>query len=173
MSPKRTIFDVTEGDVFCVPLSDGTAYVGQVVDAGRYILFVVVFDHRVDVPVGAAEALRALQHEPLVASLTFDARFRPGMWDIVTNAQADRRRFLPARTWGFPETGGVRITNFDGSRTRFATAEEAATIPLKTTRSPMVIEEFLLMHAGIQSHEPALEEVRYVPVPSSAELFDE
>lgn len=172
MRSDSKIFKVSEGDVFSIPMNDRFAFIGQVLRIRGSRIFVVVFDHLVDRPTDIDEARNAMRHLPIVTSWTVDARFRPGMWTFVTNATADRRELLPAFTWGLPETGGVRVTSFDETKTRYATAEEAASIPRRITRSPMLIEDSLLMHAGIKRHDPALDEVRYIPVPSPAELFD-
>ncbi|KTR51037.1 hypothetical protein [Curtobacterium oceanosedimentum] len=173
LSASNDVTKITDGDVFRVTVDVGRAYIGQVLHVGESAVFIVVFDHLVQNPVAISDALDALVHQPIVASWTNDARFRPGMWKVITEAQTDTRRYLPASTWGLPETGGVRLTSFDETRTRSATAEEAATIPPRTTRSPMLIEKFLMMSAGVEPSNPALEKVRWVSMPSSAELFPE
>ncbi|KTR42107.1 hypothetical protein NS263_02710 [Curtobacterium oceanosedimentum] len=173
MSASKDVLEATVGDVFSVRVDDDRAYVGQVLHVGEGAMFVVVFDHLVRYPVAIPDALASLMNPPIVASWTYDARFRPGMWEVVTQAQTDNRRYLPASTWGLPETGGVRLTSFDETRTRAATAEEAATIYPKTTRSPMLIEKFLMMAAGVEPSNPVLEKVRWAPMPSSSELFPE
>ncbi|MCL9665435.1 immunity 26/phosphotriesterase HocA family protein [Curtobacterium albidum] len=173
MSASKDVVRVMVGDVFRVKVDDDRAYVGQVLHVGESAVFIVVFDHLVRHPVAIPDALGALMHQPIVASWTYDARFRPGMWEVITQAQTDTRRYLPASAWGLPETGGVRLTSFDETRTRAATAEEAATIPPRTTRSPMLIEKFLMMAAGVEPSNPALEKVRWVSMPSSSELFPE
>jgi hypothetical protein len=115
----------------------------------------------------------ALVEEPLVTSWIHDGRFRPDAWSVIGQAPADTHRLLPAFTWGLPATGGVRVTNFSGLRTRMASAEEAARIPQKTLRSPGLIQQFLRAYAGIDPWLDALEKVRYRPTPSSSELFPE
>ncbi|MDT0234778.1 hypothetical protein [Curtobacterium sp. BRB10] len=154
-------------------MTDGSSYVGQVLTTDGDELFIVIFDFPISDSVDLTDVSDALVAEPLVASWTHDERFRPDAWSVIGQAPADTQRLLPAFTWGLPATGGVRVTNFSGSRTRMASAEEAARIPQKTLRSPALIERFLRANAGVDPWLDVLEKVRYHPTPSSAELFPE
>lgn len=173
MTSTRRRKNVQTGDVFTVPVGGGASYVGQVMAMMRDELFIVIFD----VPVGdettPPQLSSVLSADPLVSSWTHDERFRPDAWTVIGHAPADTDRLLPAFTWGLPATGGVRLTNFSGTRTRMASEEEAALIPMKALRSPALIDAFLRAHAGVDPWRDALEDVRHRPSPSSAELFPE
>lgn len=173
MTPKSRKANIRPGDVFTVPVADGSSYVGQVLTTDSDELFIVIFDFPISDCVSLTDVSDALVAEPLVASWTHDERFRPDAWSVVGHAPADTQRLLPAFTWGLSATGGVRVTNFSGSRTRMASAEEAARIPQKTLRSPALIERFLRAHAGVDPWLDVLERVRHRSAPSSAELFPE
>lgn len=173
MTPTSRGKNIRPGDVFAVPLGNESSYIGQIMTVDDDELFIVIFDFSVDPNMTPPDLSNALSSEPLVASWTHAERFRPGAWEVVGHAPADTDRHLPAFTWGLPATGGVRVTNFSGSRTRMASAEEASVVPMKTLRSPALINRFVRAHAGVDPWVDALEDVRYRPAPSSAELFPE
>lgn len=130
------ICSVAVGDVFTVPLDDSTVALGQVVSKYTKALYVIIFDLVAD-----ARSVQTLHFSdvtaatPLLARMTFDARFRPGMWQIVGNSVPDQRRFLPAFSHGSEDYDGVHVTNFEGSRMRRATADEARRVPHLTVDS--------------------------------------
>lgn len=171
MSRKPVAQVVKSGDLLTIPLGDGRAFVGQVVDRTTRALYVVVFDH----PVGANPTLEELAQAqtavPLFATLTFDTRIRPGMWTVVGNSPVERDRFLPAFTYGAVETGGVWVTDFHDSRQRRASEDESKSIPRRKIRSPMVLEQALRAHEDLAPWKPAFEELRYRPTPTSRQLF--
>jgi len=165
--------DARPGDLLAIPIGDGRAYVGQVVDRTTRAMYVVVFDCAVSAIPTPEEIANAQKANPLFATLTFDARLRPGMWTIVGNSTPDRDRFLPAFTYGAAETSGVWVTDFHDSRQRPATEDESRVIPRRKIRSPMVLEQAVLAHEGLVPWIPAFEELRYRPTPTSHQLFED
>ncbi|WP_420364182.1 Imm26 family immunity protein [Curtobacterium aetherium] len=144
---------VKSGDLLTIPLGDGRAFVGQVVDRTTRALYVVVFDH----PVGANPTLEELAQAqtavPLFATLTFDTRICPGMWTVVGNSPVERDRFLPAFTYGAVENGRrlgngfPRLTTAPGLRGRVevdSTSEDQVTDGPRAstagTRRPCALE---------------------------------
>ena len=83
MNSERQLYDVRPGDVFGIPFHGGNYQVGQVIDEHKGALYVVVFDSTAATPSPGLEAVSAaLGTPPLLARMTFDSRFRPGMWEI-------------------------------------------------------------------------------------------
>ena len=172
MSTKQQVYRVSIGDIFTVPLGDGRAALGQVIGKYKSSFYVVVFD--LVVPEDAVQSLdlsEVAATPPLLARMTFDARFRPGMWQIVGHRAQDQARFLPAYSFGSDDYDGVRVTNFDGTRMRRATGQEATQVPRLTIDSPIVLEKAVRAHFGLEPWLPAYDEVRYRPTPTSSELF--
>lgn len=172
MSSQQQIHPVAVGDVFTVPLDDGKVVLGQVIGKYTKALYVIIFDLVVPVsPVHGLQLSEVTAAAPFLARMTFDARFRPGMWQIVGNSVPDQRRFLPAFSHGSEEYDGVHVTNFEGSRMRRATADEARRVPHLTVDSPMVLEKAVRAHHGLEPWLPAYDDLRYRPTPTSWELF--
>ncbi|WIE73865.1 Imm26 family immunity protein [Curtobacterium sp. MCJR17_020] len=172
MSTKQQVYKVSIGDIFTVPLGDGRAALGQVIGKYKSSLYVVVFD--LVVPEDAVQSLDlsdVAATPPLLARMTFDARFRPGMWQIVGNRAPDQRRFLPAFSYGSDDYDGVQVTNFDGTRTRRAVGREATQIPRLTIDSPIILEKATRAHYGLEPWLPAYDDLRYRPTPTSSDLF--
>jgi hypothetical protein len=174
LSSKQQICSVAVGDIFTVPLDDGQVALGQVIGKYTKALYVIIFDL-----VASGRSVQTLNFSdvtaatPLLARMTFDARFRPGMWQIVGNSVPDQRRFLPAFGHGSEDYDGVHVTNFEGSKMRRATADEARRVPHLTIDSPMVLEKALRAHHGLEPWLPVYDDLRYRPTPTSWELFGE
>lgn len=171
MSGQSTTNDVKPGDFLAIPLGDGRADIAHVVDQTTRALYVVVFDCPVSASPTPEEVARARTATPLFATLTFDARVRPGMWTIVGSSPPDPDHFLPAFTYAAAETNGVWVTDFHDSRQRPATEDESKSIPRRKIRSPMVLEQAVRAHEDLAPWLPAFEELRYRPTPTSRQLF--
>lgn len=170
MNPKNVVDQVRSGDIFIIPLGNGRAYVGQVLTSKAGALYVLVFDEQVPVEAELHFA-NTPEGDPLFATLTFDGRFRPGMWRIIGNANPDLDRYLPAFSYGSAETNGVKITDFWDQVQRDATPEEAAMVPHRQYRAPIRLEKAVLAHAGIMPWSSDYDELKYTNYPTSAELF--
>jgi hypothetical protein len=126
LNSERQLYDARPGDVFGIPFHGGNYQVGQVIDEYEGALYVVVFDSTVTTTSPGLEAARAaLDTPPRLARMTFDSRFRPGMWEIFGSATPDRRRFLPAYSVKTPGQQGVEVTSFDGSARTTVTGDLA------------------------------------------------
>ncbi|WP_159573077.1 Imm26 family immunity protein [Curtobacterium sp. 18060] len=174
MSSQQQIYPVAVGDVFTVPLDDSKVVLGQVIGKYTKALYVIIFD--LVAPVRSVQTLHfsdVTAATPLLARMTLDARFRPGMWQIVGNSIPDHRRFLPAFSHGSEDYDGVHVTNFDGSRMRRATADDARRVPHLTVDSPMDVGKAVRAHHGLEPRRPVYDDLRYRPTPTSWELFGE
>ncbi|WP_110902418.1 MULTISPECIES: hypothetical protein [unclassified Curtobacterium] len=170
MSTSKAL-NVTAGDVFMIPISDSSAHLGQVIAERGVSLYMIVFDQVVQINALSDSRSWPLDTEPLFAIQTFDGRFDEGAWQVIGHAEPDRVRFLPAFTHGLVETGGVRVTDFSGTRERLATPEESATVPHMITRSSLLLEMAVRAQAGLEPWLPAFDGIRYKKTPTSAELF--
>ncbi|MBM7475573.1 hypothetical protein [Curtobacterium herbarum] len=170
MSTSKALH-ATAGDVFMIPISDSSAHLGQVIAERGVSLYMIVFDQVVQIDALSDSRSWQLDTEPLFAIQTFDGRFDEGAWQVIGHAEPDRERFLPAFTHGLVETGGVRVTDFSGTRERLATPEESATVPHTITRSSLLLEMAVRAQAGLEPWLPAFDGIRYKKTPTSAELF--
>jgi hypothetical protein len=170
MNTKNVVDQVRSGDIFIIPLGDGRAYVGQVLTSKAGALYVIVFDEQVAVD-AELHFRKTPDDDPLFATLTFDGRFRPGMWRIIGNSNPDLDRYLPAFSYGSAETNGFKITDFWDKVHRDATPEEAAMVPHRLTRAPVRLEKAVLAHAGILPWKSDYDDLKYAKYPTSAELF--
>ncbi|PZE84050.1 Imm26 family immunity protein [Curtobacterium sp. MCBD17_032] len=172
MNSAKSVYDVSVGDVFSVPVDDRRRAVGQVVGEYKSAFYVVVFDRTIEEADGPSLQLEdPTKYEPVFARLIFDSRFRPGMWEIVGHAAADSERYLPAFTYGSADLDGIKITNFDGTKVRNASEAESTSIPRLAIDSPLILEKAVQAHFGTGPWLPAFEELRYQRGIASAQLF--
>jgi hypothetical protein len=173
LNSERQLYDARPGDVFGIPFHGGNYQVGQVIDDYKGALYVVVFDSTVTTTSPGLEAARAaLDTPPRLARMTFDSRFRPGMWEIFGSATPDRRRFLPAYSVKTPGQQGVEVTSFDGSARTTVTSDLADAVPPLVIDSPMILEKFVRALHGEEPWLPFMDDLIYRETPTSAELFD-
>ena len=136
------------GDVFLIPIGDGTGYIGQVVAAEILLPYIVVFDLRVEVGRAAEEVDRALASEPLLAGLTMDGLFRPGRWTVVSHRDVENvEDYLPVFKVHTPR--GWILEDVSVSITRPASDDEVASIPYRKSRSPAIFEHALQARHGL------------------------
>jgi hypothetical protein len=150
LSNGDRVYDVHAGDIFTIPLDTDDVYVGQVICEYKSSWFVVIFDHRTSTRSARENPTDALSAAPLLGSIVFDARFRPGMWEIVGNSDVDPEKYAPAYTMGDARAGGIEVVNFLGTKRREATTAEATSIPRIKLRSPLVLEKAVRAHAGLE-----------------------
>ena len=173
MSSATSVYDVSIGDVFTIPVDHRRRAVGQVVGEYKSAFYAVIFDRVIEADHDPSLELENLtRSEPLFARLIFDSRFRPGMWEIIGHTVADSERYLPAFTYGSADFDGVKVTNFSGSKVRHATESESKNIPRRAIDSPLILEKAVQAHHGIGPWLPAFEEIRYQRGITSAQLFD-
>lgn len=81
--------------------------------------------------------------------LTLDSRLHHGMWRVI--GQRDIAADLPFPAYkvdvGFPPV--PHVVDHLGERTRPATADEAALLPVRTTVAPVALERALQARAGL------------------------
>ncbi|MEV8238821.1 Imm26 family immunity protein [Microbacterium testaceum] len=171
MSRNSQIYDIHEGDIFTIPVDDGFAYVGQVVCEYKDSWYVVVFDHRVALSEASDQTTDALAGRPILGGIVFDARFRPGMWEIIGHSHVAPEQYAPAFTTGDARAGGVKMTNFRATKMREATTEEAEQVPRRSVNSPLVLEKAVRAHAGVDRWLPAFDDFLVEKQRTSVEVF--
>lgn len=159
MSSASKVLKAKPGDVFLVPIDEHRSYVGQIIDKKRVVLYIVIFDSLVDNGSPLSVKLDALESRPILGGLTLDARFRPGMWEIIANAPSDGSRFLPAYKTGAVDLDNVMVESFDGRKRRPATNIEAETLPFRTTHAPIGFEKAAKAYAGLADWEDRFDEL--------------
>ena len=172
MSKSSQVARVKVGDVFEIPIDENLSYIGQVISRYKAAWYVIVFDHAVP-PGNADHVTAALRSPALLGGVTFDARFRPGMWTIVGNEPVDSTKYLPALTYGAQRPDGATLTNFEGTKERVATADEARRAPELTFFAPVLIERALKAHLGREPWLPDFDKLKLEGRLTSAEAFGE
>lgn len=171
MNSERQLYDVRPGDVFGNPSTARITKSGKSSTSTK-ALYVVVFDSTVATTSPGLEAARAaLDTPPRLARMTFDSRFRPGMWEIFGSAAPDHRRFLPVYSVRTPGQQGVEVTSFDGSARTTVTGDLADAVPPLVIDSPMILEKFIRALHGEEPWLPFMDDLIYRETPTSAELF--
>ena len=171
LEQQKQLYDVRPGDVFGIPFHGGNYQVGQVIDDHKGALYVVVFDSTVATTSPGLEAVgAAVGTPPRLARMTFDSRFRPGMWEIFGSATPDRRRFLPAYSVKTPGQQGVEVTS-SVVRENTVTGDLADAFPPLVIDSPIILEKFVRALHGEKPWLPFMDDLIYRETPTSAELF--
>lgn len=146
---------VDEGDVFSIPLGDGRSGFGQVVATyqERGVYYVAIFDTIVEEAVLEESADDAIASRLLFLSLTLDSRLHHGMWRVIGPRAVAPDLPFPAYKVdiGFPPA--PHVVDHLGERTRPATADEAALLPVRTTVAPIALEKALQAKAGLAPWE--------------------
>lgn len=171
MISSGKVYKVKQGDLFAIPLGDGSAYVGQVISEYKSAWYVVIYDYVISAGKEVSAFADILASPPLFGSIVFDARLRPGMWEIIGNVEPDSVKHLPAFTYGSSDTNGVYVTDFHSTRSRPASGFEAQNIATMKIRSPLILEKAVRAHAGREPWLAPFDELRVGIGPSSAELF--
>lgn len=171
MGKGRSVSSLNDGDIFTIPLGDGRVSVGQIISSFHTACYIVIFDFAApeeELPSRLPEALNA---EPILAGLTFDALIGHGHWKLLGNRQVDGKKYLPAYKTGTAEMGNCMIEDFKGEVWRPATAAEAEIIPFRGNTSPIRFEKAMKAHMGLEPWDESYERIRARNVVTSADLF--
>ena len=165
MSSINEIHNVTVGDVFLVPVDDASGYIGQIIGSYSAAIYVVILDSRIDLPLSEVDSDSArdsaLETRPIFGTLTYDSRFRSGMWKLIGHRPTNGKHFLPAYKTGDPGLGNCMVESFDSRQRRIASVAEWETLPHRGIISAMAIDRAVLWHAGRDQGGPFIEKLRY------------
>ena len=171
MSGTNKVYKIAIGNVFVIPVDENYGYVGQIVGRFSAEIYVIILDATLAPDAAEADIDQALEAKPIFGTLTYEARFRPGMWQIVGNRPADSKRLLPAYKTGDPGMRNCMVENFEGTQRRPATQAEWETLPHRSTRAPMGLEKAVLAHARVRPWEDNFEKLKIGNQMPSESLF--
>ncbi len=171
MARSSPVYAIREGDIFTIAIDDRHVYVGHVICKYLHAWFVVVFDECRSASEARANPTHALASRPLFGAIVFDARFRPGMWELIGHSDSQPERFAPAYSMGDPRAGRMKILNFRGTKMREATPSEADGFPRRTFNSPLVLEKAVRAHAGLERWLPTFDDLLVRNQPKSVDVF--
>ena len=171
LAKSSPVYAIREGDIFTIGIDDRHVYVGHVICEYLHAWFVVIFDECRTASEARANPTHALASRPLFGAIVFDARFRPGMWELIGHSDSQPERFAPAYRTGDPRARGMKILNFRGTKMRAAAPEKAEIFPRRTYNSPLVLEKAVRAHAGRERWLPAFDDLLVANQPKSGDVF--
>ncbi|WP_396599922.1 Imm26 family immunity protein [Frigoribacterium sp. R86507] len=164
--------NLTQGDLFTIPVGDGTAYVAHVVGVLRKKNFYfVVYDFRTDETSAERDAEEALQHDVVLAGQTMSTLFVDMGWQVVGTAPVDADRWLPAYKVTIGDADSWFVVDFSEERRRPATAEEVEDLQFRTTRAPAGIAAAVRALAGTAPWEDRFDELLPADAQRAATVF--
>lgn len=135
------------GDVFLIPLDETSSAGGQVIAIRENAeLYIAVFGHRV--PRNEADPAAAIAGDPVLLTLTLDAKLFHGEWPVIGNLSAAINRY-PDLAFKIEHAGEMNIESRDKSIRRPATVDELKVLQNRSVGSPMIIEDAIKAHFGI------------------------
>ena len=129
---RRGRIRVRVGDIFVVPMSEGLPVYGQVIAQSGTQFLVVLFRKSGSIDEAITSGIE-------LAGVVFDAKWRNGDWPIVENRPPAAVK-TPWFVVGHLDLGNVRLTNFDGTIERPATAAEASRHRNRAVAYPMALQ---------------------------------
>ena len=107
---KRRRFKPKQGDVFAVPLRDGTFGLGQVVDVDQWEGPFALFARRAASPAELLPGIQAALEHPLSILVLTANSLKNGEWPIIASLPRDHTRFtIPTDGKGASHTFGVAM----------------------------------------------------------------
>lgn len=162
-----------EGEVFLVPLGDGTSVAGQVLAKFRRVNY---FFATFDVVLGddaAAPGLQQLTSAPVsLLCLSLDAKLRNGDWPIIGKSPVLVGDLLPAYKVAVNDPWNFQIEDYSGTRTRPASPEDERLYPFRTVVAPIRLERAAQALKGLREWESEWDELLPNPETSWTRAFD-
>lgn len=150
---------ISQGDVFVMPLGEGVMGLGQVVDVLDAELYLVAYGEvwHDDSPPEAKEVIRLT---PVFATLSLDAKLWNGDWtiigNIVENLSAIQRPLFKIR-----QGGSVLVESHDGSKSRAAIGPEEEMLRYRKTVAPIRLQKAVQAHNRMIEWNDLFEEMKY------------
>lgn len=160
------------GDVFTIPLGDGRFGLGQAVRVGEYdSVFIVVPDVIVEEESAPEDLAGLIAGADLrLGAWAGSELVEFGRWIVIDNLPAREDFYRPAFKVAVDRPGNYYVEDWEMTRRRPATPEEAARLPLRSSFSAMAVETALKGQLGLG---PVLDgdEVMAGTSPSEQEMF--
>ena len=140
---------VALGDLFAIGIDGGQVAVGQIVGATppSHLIWVAIFWPPIDRSEIDGRAPRLITGSPVLLVQTFDAFLREGRWERHSNAELVAPIPWPAfRVATAP--GVFWVVDHDGVLRRPASADEATSLPFRSTMSPAAVDMAVAALAG-------------------------
>ncbi len=135
------------GDVFLIPLDDASAAGGHVVAIRENEeLYVAIMGHLLRRDEQNSEV--AIAGEPILLTLSFDAKLSNGDWPIIGNLANFVHRY-PHPAFKIKHLGIISIESRDRSVRRPATKDELDILQNRSVASPMIIEDAIRAYFGL------------------------
>jgi hypothetical protein len=135
------------GDVFLIPLDELSAAGGQVIAIRENEeLYIAVMDRRIDASESNPEC--AIAGNPVLLTLSFDAKLANGQWPIIGNLSEAVYRY-PQPAFKINHAGIMSIESRDKSVRRPATKAELEVLRNRSIASPMIIEDAIKAYFGL------------------------
>jgi len=157
------------GDVFLVPLRDGTYVPGQLVSAWNDELYVAIFDGKVDSQ--RVDFHQVVGWQPLFLTLTLDALLYHGNWPIIGNVQ-DNLAGFPQPAYKVRQSGQIYIESRDRTFSRPASPSEADALGYRSVSAPAVVEDAVRAYFGFGEWKSHFDEFHAHFAYESASLCD-
>lgn len=157
------------GDVFLIPLDEESSVGGHVI-AIREVeeLYVAVFGRRLNRDETDPET--AIAGEPVLLTLSFDAKLSNGDWPIIGNVVDAIDRY-PHPAFGIKHAGTMSIESRDKSVLRPATDDELRILQNRSVASPMIIEDAIKAYFGTGEWNEAYDKRRAEYAVASSRLI--
>lgn len=145
------------GDVFLVPSGNDLFGVGQIVGNFHGELYIIIYDTAVNSR--DYDIQKSLNSEPLIASLSLDAKIYHGDWPVVGNF----RENIPSiyqPCFKIEQDGHMYVESRDRSISRIASETEQEILRFRTVVAPIRIENALKALRGFGEWLPIFEKLK-------------
>lgn len=149
---------VTDGDVFMIPLGDGTHGLGQVAGHWNEELYLVIYEGRVERSDARPELVVGAR--PFLGALSFDAKLLNGEWPVIGRV-GETLPSLAHPVFRVMQSGEPYIESRDRSLYRPARGDEFARLQFRSVASPQVIEDAVKAHFGLDQWFPGYDRYLY------------
>lgn len=154
------------GDLFAVPLGDGSFGVGVVASMWMKELYLVLFAERFANEEQAASA-QLEQLTPILASSSLDAKIWHRHWPILRRGV--NATMLPQPVYKVEEPSGFVAESFDRESRRHIDADVATLLDYRRGVAPVRLEKALKAHHGLAQWDSSFDELAYSRVLRSNE----
>lgn len=157
------------GDVFLIPLDDASAVGGHVIAIRENEeLYVAIMGRRL--PRNENDPEVAIGGEPVLLTLSFDAKLSNSDWPIIGNL-ADAVDRYPHPAFKIKHAGTMSIESRDKSVRRPATKDELDVLQNRSVASPMIIEDAIRAYFGLSEWSESYNKRRAEYAAVSSELL--
>lgn len=146
------------GDIFQIPIDDGSICFGQVIENRNGVLRVVTFDslHK---PEDLPNTEEIISSKVVLLTNTMDAKIYNGDWKVYANSSLFETNLpKPHFKLGLDPTF---LTDFDGKRIRLASKEEENLFDYKFSVAPIRIQNAMQAFFKRKVWEPDYEKLTY------------